>query len=54
MKIRARARAEGQVEKKWIRAALLKLEGVHEITRGSVKMWILIQQLWVGPELLHF
>lgn len=53
-KISARAGAEGQVGKKWTRAALPKYECIQEITKGSVKMWVVIPQLWMSPELLHF
>lgn len=47
-------RAEGWAGKGWIRAVILKLERAREITWGSARMWILIQQLWVGSVLLHF
>ena len=49
-----RAAAEGQAGKRWTRAAFLRLECVREIAGRAAKMWVLIQQLWVRPELLHF
>lgn len=53
MQIHKRAGAEGKVEKRQMTVTFLKLECAPEITRGSVKIWLLIRQLWVGPELLH-